>query len=179
MTIVIGLGNPGKKYEKTRHNIGHEVVAAFAKQFGEMSLEKKVSAQIAKGSLHDNPIIAALPTTFMNESGTSAQALLSYYKETPDHLIVVHDDLDLPLGTIRISTNSSAGGQRGVQSIIDAIGTKKFTRIRIGIAGTARTRTDAATYVLKPFSLTERLAVSRARRESVEKLTQCIEGMSS
>lgn len=163
MTIILGLGNPGKEYDGTRHNVGAEVVRGFASD-ARWSLDRDRAAEIAKPSAG---VLVAIPTTYMNESGKAAAALLSYYKIAPEDLLVVHDDIDLPIGTIRISKNASAGGNRGVASIIEALRTKAFARVRIGVAGTTRARTDAAQYVLKPFLKAERAIIpdiqSRAR----------------
>ncbi|MBI5798474.1 MAG: aminoacyl-tRNA hydrolase, partial [Candidatus Yonathbacteria bacterium] len=131
MKLIIGLGNPGEEYIGTRHNVGREVVRGLSKDW---KVEKKLFAEIAK----HNDIIFALPTTYMNESGQPVQLLVTRYALRVTDLVIIHDDIDLPLGTIRISKNASAGGHNGVQSIIDALGTKEFTRLRIGVAGIAR-----------------------------------------
>ncbi len=178
MHIILGLGNPGKEYDGTRHNVGAEVLRDVAGGDTLWSDQKKLFARTAREKFPAEEVILAIPTTYMNESGKAAAALLSYYKMKPENLLVVHDDIDLPLGTIRISKNASAGGNRGVASIIEALGTKAFARVRIGVAGSTRARTDAAQYVLKPFLKAERTLLpdiqSRARSALRDILTHDI-----
>ena len=135
MILVIGLGNPGEKYKKTRHNLGRLVVSTwqFIIGFPDFRLEKKSNALISKGTFEQKRIILTLPETFMNNSGKSVKMLTKSYKLKPNNLIIVHDDIDLPLGTIRISIDRGAAGHKGVESIIKELGTKNFIRVRIGI----------------------------------------------
>ena len=136
-TIVVGLGNPGEKFDKTRHNAGFMALDFFAKQnnFPEFEFSKKFNAIVSQKDnsdiLQNNRVILAKPQTFMNESGKAVSAILKKSKE--NMLVVIHDDIDLPLGTIKISKDSGSGGHKGVASIIEHLGTKAFTRIRIGI----------------------------------------------
>jgi PTH1 family peptidyl-tRNA hydrolase len=141
MILIVGLGNPGKKYIGTRHNLGKEIVQKFAKTFNfpKFKLNKKLKAEISENIIDNQKIILALPTTYMNESGQAVKNLIINYQLSIINLWVVHDDLDLPFGKIRISKNRSAGGHKGVQSIINQLGTQNFVRFRLGI----KTRTDA------------------------------------
>lgn len=138
MTLIVGLGNPGAKYVKTRHNVGYMVVDALKK--------KKISATILK------------PKTFMNESGMAVKGLAK--RCSPETLFVIHDDLDLPIGTLKISRNASSAGHKGVQSIIDTLGSKNFTRFRIGIKPDHPV-TNVEHFVLSPFNKTEAAAIEK------------------
>lgn len=151
MKLLIGLGNPGKKYEHTRHNVGFLAVNALANKLGlEFELKKKLNAEIAKNSR----VILARPQTFMNDSGKVVQRLIKNYRLSIIDLLIVHDEIDLPLGKIRMS-NGGTAGHKGVESIIMAIG-PGFTRLRIGIENRTEYRvpeTDA--YVLQKFTTEE------------------------
>lgn len=134
MKLIVGLGNPGKEYSANRHNIGFLCINHLARQH-HISLDKKQGkARIGMGMISGEQVVLAKPQTYMNASGTSVIHLLDKYKLTPDDLIVIHDDLDLPLGKIRIKPSSSAGGHNGIKSIIGSLGTQDFIRIRIGIS---------------------------------------------
>jgi peptidyl-tRNA hydrolase, PTH1 family len=134
MKLIIGLGNPGKEYSANRHNIGFQCLNRLARQH-HISLDKKQGkARVGTGDISGVQVVLAKPQTYMNASGTAVIHLLDKYKLTPDDLIVIHDDLDLPLGKIRIRWGSSAGGHNGIKSIIGSLGTQDFTRIRIGIS---------------------------------------------
>lgn len=147
MKFVIGLGNPGAEYERTRHNIGFRILDASDLKF---HMEKKFHATIVK----HGDVIFCKPQTMMNNSGRAVQALLSFYHAEPRNCLVVYDDKDLPFGRIRVRTSGSSAGHNGVQSIIDALGTVNFSRLRIGIAGNRAIRNTAA-YVLRNFTKTE------------------------
>lgn len=135
MKLLIGLGNPGKKYEKTRHNAGFITVnkIASALQTTPYKLRSIFNAEISEGTVNDEKVILAKPQTFMNESGKAVKAIADYYKIDIKDIIIIHDDLDISLGEYRIAKGRSSAGHKGVQSIIDALGTKDFMRIRIGI----------------------------------------------
>jgi len=135
MKLIIGLGNPGEEYKKTRHNAGFlaldELVSSNKYQV--LSTQLKFNAEISNGTIDSEKIILAKPQTFMNNSGEAVKAIIDYYKIKPEDIIVIHDDLDILLGEYKISKNKNSGGHKGVQSIIDYLGTKDFMRIRIGI----------------------------------------------
>jgi len=136
MKLVIGLGNPGKKYEKTRHNFGFLAVDYIHDNLGgfeNWAMDKNANALIAKGQIAGNDVLLAKPQTFMNLSGPAVQKLRDLYKISPDDICVIHDDFDLPLGVIRLSQSASAAGHKGVKSIIEALGAKNFVRLRLGI----------------------------------------------
>ena len=163
MFAIVGLGNPGEEYENTRHNVGWIILRGIIEQQSLPSLSKsaKYAGQLSEGILHGTDIAILLPTTFMNNSGAS---VAKYVREhnAQESLIVVHDDVDLPLGEIKISYDRGAGGHNGVKSIIETLKTQKFIRIRIGVAkkgffgGVKRPSGDKlADFVLKAFSTSE------------------------
>lgn len=154
MKLIVGLGNPGEQYKKTRHNVGFLAIEKIAKNenFSKWKLEKKLSAEISKGTILVQNIILAKPQSFMNNSGASVKAISDYYKIIINDIIVIHDDLDLPLAKIRVSQNASSGGHKGVQSIIDCFKTQDFARFRLGIAGERKENIPADEYVLKNFT---------------------------
>ncbi|MCK5084398.1 MAG: aminoacyl-tRNA hydrolase [Candidatus Pacebacteria bacterium] len=156
MKLIIGLGNPGKKYEKTRHNTGFLVVNKIANnfQFPVSGFNSKFNAEISQDAIDNEKVILVKPLTFMNSSGQAVRAVLDYYKIDPRDIIVIHDDLDIPLGEYKISKNRNSGGHKGVQSIIDCLGTKDFTRIRIGIM-TKNKKTPTEKFVLEGFGKDE------------------------
>lgn len=135
MYIIVGLGNPGAEYEKTRHNVGRMLVADFCKKnkLPEFSFDKKSKAMVTQGKIGGQKITTVLPETFMNKSGNAVSKFVKS-KKAAEMLVVVHDELDLPLGRAKISFNKSSGGHRGVESVKKAIGTEAFTRVRVGIS---------------------------------------------
>jgi PTH1 family peptidyl-tRNA hydrolase len=134
--IVVGLGNPGAEYEGTRHNVGRMVLEAFVKTEGlkDWQLDKKLKALKTEGKVGKNKVLLLEPETFMNKSGESVKSLVKS-KKSAETLVVIHDDLDLPLGKIKISFNKSSGGHKGVESVIRAVKTEAFIRLRLGISG--------------------------------------------
>jgi PTH1 family peptidyl-tRNA hydrolase len=136
MKIIIGLGNLGTEYENTRHNAGFLCLDFFQKEFnfGSFTLDKKMSAEISTGTLEQEKVLLVKPTTFMNNSGIATQALIQFYKLSPSDILILHDDLDISLGTYKRTSSSRAAGHNGVQNIIDTLGTQDFFRIRLGIS---------------------------------------------
>lgn len=134
--IIVGLGNPGAEYEGTRHNLGRMVLDAFVKKndWAEWQEDKKLKALVASGKVGKNKASLIKPETFMNKSGEAVKSLIKS-KKAAETLVVIHDDLDLPLGKIKISFNKSSGGHRGVESVIKAVKTEEFIRLRLGISG--------------------------------------------
>ena len=157
--LLIGLGNPGREYKDNRHNIGFMLIDRLAVRLNSRGLKLQSKAIVTSGLYEERKIILAKPQTYMNLSGQSVQGLLHFYKIPPENLIVAHDDLDLPLGTIRIRPGGGAGGQRGMASTIERLGTKDFPRLRLGI-GRPPGRMDPAAYVLQNFSRADLLIVS-------------------
>jgi peptidyl-tRNA hydrolase, PTH1 family len=134
MKLIVGLGNPGKEYSTNRHNIGFMCINSFARTH-RISIDKKQSkARVGTGTVAGDQVVVAKPYTYMNLSGVAVSGLMQKYKIALDDLIVVHDDLDLPLGKIRIRRGSSAAGHNGIKSIIACLGTQEFTRVRVGIS---------------------------------------------
>jgi PTH1 family peptidyl-tRNA hydrolase len=134
--IFVGLGNPGEEYKQTRHNTGRMLLEWFGKSHdAEWKLDKKLNANVTKIKLGSKPVTLVLPETFMNNSGKSVKPLVTSVKSA-EKMIVIYDDLDLPFGTNKISFNKSSGGHRGLESIIKAIKTEKFARVRVGISPT-------------------------------------------
>ena len=137
MRYIVGLGNPGEEYEMTRHNAGRMAVLEFVKKEGidAPEFDKKLKALVAKGEIGGEKIQIILPETFMNKSGDSLKPLALSAKKA-ENLIIVHDDIDLPLGKVKISFGKNSGGHKGVESVIKAVKTINFTRVRIGISST-------------------------------------------
>jgi len=158
MKVIIGLGNPGERYQFTRHNAGYLVIDGLQKKwgFGDFSLNRRFQAEISKGKGYGGDILLAKPATYMNNSGDSVRFILDFYKLSANDIIVIQDDIDLPLGKLKIATDSGAAGHNGIQDIIEKIGTKKFIRIRIGIANEKiRTVIDPSDFVIQRFSESE------------------------
>jgi PTH1 family peptidyl-tRNA hydrolase len=153
-TLIVGLGNPGRDYMQTRHNIGFLVVDEIAKRLGVKFSRSQSKALITNGRYNGHKIILAKPQNFMNLSGYATQSLLKFYKLNPNHLLVAYDDVDLPFGSIRMKPFGGSGGHKGMASIIEQIGSKEFPRIRMGV-GRPPGYKQAANYVLKPFSKDE------------------------
>jgi len=170
MKLIIGLGNPGKKYEQTWHNLGFEAVEKIRKSLAWPEFKKSVKfkAVITKGELNGETIILTQPQAFMNNSGLSAAALANYFKIKPADIIVIHDDLDLPLGKIRLTTNSSAGGHNGLKSIIEKLGTKNFLRAKIGIRSEALNKIDPADFVLMGWNKKDQKTVAEITGQAVQ-----------
>lgn len=162
MKLLIGLGNPGKEYEITRHNIGFMVVDHLQQAWGfsDFKEEKKFFADISEGVFHEEKILLVKPNTYMNLSGKSIIALLNFYKLSSEDMIVIQDDLDIDFGNIRIKTDSSAGGHNGIKSIIQSLGSQVFQRVKIGISNTRRGRVPAEAFVLEKFSAEEQKSLT-------------------
>jgi PTH1 family peptidyl-tRNA hydrolase len=148
--LIVGLGNPGPRYHHNRHNVGFMVVDALADAANVPIRRVEFRALIGKGAFLDERLILAKPQTFMNNSGQAVGALVRFYKIPIDHLLVVHDDLDLPFGTLRLRPRGGAGGQRGMGSIMAKLNTQDFARLRVGI-GRPPGRMDPSDYVLHDF----------------------------
>ncbi|RME16429.1 MAG: aminoacyl-tRNA hydrolase [Bdellovibrio sp.] len=153
MFLIVGLGNPGPQYAFHRHNIGFMVIDALAQALQASSFGSEKKALVSKVLFQGHKILLVKPQTFMNLSGESVQALVHYYKIKLDHLLVVHDDLDLPFGQIKFLKNRGPGGQNGVKSIHSQLGTKDYYRLKMGIGRPQKG--DVASYVLQNFSKEE------------------------
>jgi len=181
MRLIVGLGNPGKRYEKTRHNVGFMIVDELARKWtkGKVIWEenKKFNAEIYR----PGEVLLIKPLTFMNASGSAVSKLAQFYKVAPEDIWVIHDDVDLPLGTIKIRLGGAAAGHHGVESIIEKLGTDQFLRIRLGIGHPGRgADSQVESYVLREFDINEKsqrkhllkqtpLAIKVALKDGVEK----------
>lgn len=163
MKLIVGLGNPGKKYNHTRHNIGFEVVLKFREnrqksgsEFSPWKNEKRFKAEISKSEFKGDKIILALPQIFMNNSGESVKELSLFYKIKPNDILIIHDDIDIKLGEFKIQKNRGSAGHNGVESIINELGSKDFNRIRIGIRDEeAQGKMPTEKFVLEKFTSEE------------------------
>lgn len=152
--LLVGLGNPGRQYENTRHNVGFMTMSRLAGKLGESFSKVESKALITKCTFQGQRLILAKPQTFMNLSGRAVSSLMRYYKVDSTNLLVVCDDVDLPLGALRLRPGGGSAGQKGMQSIVEQLGTEDFPRLRIGI-GRPPGRMDAADYVLQDFKRDE------------------------
>ncbi|HWO40676.1 MAG TPA: aminoacyl-tRNA hydrolase [Candidatus Eisenbacteria bacterium] len=164
MKLLVGLGNPGRKYQRTRHNLGFLVVDRIAADHGIAITTRMCDALVGRGRVGEQTLVLAKPQRFMNRSGEAVKALIEEFGVTPEDLGIVYDELDLPFGRIRIRARGSAAGHRGMHSILDSIGDAPFYRVRVGI-GRPPPDVDPAEFVLEPFTPdeTERLDAVIAR----------------
>ncbi len=154
--LIVGLGNPGPKYAKNRHNIGFMVVDLLAERVGaQFKVHKRSGAEIVTGMLAQRPVVLAKPRTYMNESGSQVGPLAKFYSVRPKDMIVIHDELDIDFGRIRLKQGGGEGGHNGLRSIANAVGDKSFQRVRIGI-GRPPGRKEPADFVLENFNSGER-----------------------
>lgn len=152
--LLVGLGNPGSKYEHTRHNVGFMALSHLASKLDQSFNKLEAKALICKCTYQENRLILAKPQTYMNLSGKAVSSLLRYYKVPLANLLVVYDDVDLPLGALRMRPSGGSAGQKGMQSIVEQLGSEEFPRLRIGI-GRPPGRMEAADYVLLDFKADE------------------------
>jgi peptidyl-tRNA hydrolase, PTH1 family len=167
MKLVVGLGNPGRRYEGTRHNIGYAVLAELARKFGAAPPKARFQGAVVEAELNGQKALLLSPTTFMNLSGTSVQEAKSFYKLADDDLLIVCDDLNLPVGKLRFRARGSSGGQKGLEDIVQRLATEEFARLRIGV-GTAPEGWDWADYVLSKFTAEELPAIEQAVKLAAE-----------
>ena len=168
MILIVGLGNPGEKYNQTRHNIGFMVVDHLLNKLNSVKdssweTEKKFNSYISRSG---KEIIMAKPLSFMNASGEVVAKLMTFYKVPSFGLYVVHDDVDIPLGKIKISIDKNSAGHKGIESIIEKLGSKNFVRIRVGVGKDEKIPTDR--YVLLPFSYREQSKLKQTIKKAVE-----------
>jgi PTH1 family peptidyl-tRNA hydrolase len=167
MKIIVGLGNPGRKYERTRHNAGFMAVDELARNLHVEIAQEKYHALIVRTRIDSVETVLVKPQTYMNDSGRAVGAILRDTYAIASDLIVIHDELDLPLGTVRVKIGGGHGGHNGLRSIIEHLGTADFIRVRIGI-GRPAPGMDSADYVLSPFLAEEKQVVPEVMTRAVE-----------
>ncbi|MCI8455195.1 MAG: aminoacyl-tRNA hydrolase [Lachnospiraceae bacterium] len=179
MYIIAGLGNPGKEYENTRHNVGFMALDALADKLGADISERKHKALCGRAVIGKEKVILLKPQTYMNVSGESLRAAAEYYKLSPKQVVVIYDDISLEPGQLRIRARGSAGGHNGIKSIIAHLGTQEFPRIKIGV-GAKPPQMDLADYVLSRLGQGERKLLETASKEAAEAVCEILtEGIES
>jgi PTH1 family peptidyl-tRNA hydrolase len=176
MFLIVGLGNPDRRYEKTRHNVGFDTVDALAGRYGISIKEKKHRALCGTGVIEGTKVLIAKPQTYMNLSGDSVAEIVNFYKIDPEtEMLVIFDDISLAPGNIRVRKKGSAGGHNGIKSIIARTGTQNFMRIKVGV-GEKPAGWDLADYVLSRFSAADREEVEQAIRDAGEAAVLMMQG---
>jgi PTH1 family peptidyl-tRNA hydrolase len=170
MKLIVGLGNPGREYADTRHNVGWMVVDAFAKKFRIDIGRHEKNAMTGEGRVAGGSVMVAKPLTYMNASGDAVKLLANAYLESTDDLLIVHDEIDLPLGKLRIRPSGSAGTHNGMRSIVSSLASERFARLRFGVRGESHTDSRLRDYVLDPFEEDELPLVGRGIERSVDAL---------
>jgi len=177
MKLIIGLGNPGEEYKNTRHNLGFMVIDALVQDSNfkifKKELNKKHQAEVIKGQIKDNGVILAKPQTFMNLSGEATQKIINYYKINLNNLWIIIDDINLPLGKLKIKTKGSSGGHKGLESIIKTIKTDEITRFRLGIGQEEKIPKEK--YVLQKFTIQELPIIKKAIQKTKEAIIFALE----
>lgn len=174
--LIVGLGNPGSKYESTRHNVGFWFVDALAQSKGvKLRHENKFHGEVGKLDLAGNAVWLLKPMTFMNNSGQAVAALAQFYKIPPQQILVVHDELDIPSGALRVKQGGGHGGHNGLRDIVDRLGSKDFVRLRMGIGHPGVSR-DVTNYVLGKPTADERTELEQAIDAALNQLPQLIDG---
>lgn len=168
MKLIVGLGNPGLKYKKTWHNIGFVAIDEIAAgNFSKFKKIDKFKAKIAKGEIDAEKVILAKPQTFMNLSGQAVQALAHYYKVSIQDIYIIHDDMDLPIGKLRISQNATDAGHNGIKSITQELGSKGYTRFRLGVKNESN-KAPTDKYVLQKIDKQSKVAVDQVIKKTTE-----------
>lgn len=168
--IIVGLGNPGKDYERTRHNAGFMVVDAMAKHIGATwKHEPKLRSMIAEGIIEEQKVTLVKPTTYMNASGEAVRLVMDYLKVLPASVLVVSDDIDLPLGQLRFRSEGGAGGHNGLKSMIQCLGTQQFLRLKVGVDAPPE-KVPLEAYVLQKFAGHEHDLINRSVAKATEVL---------
>jgi PTH1 family peptidyl-tRNA hydrolase len=168
MKLIVGLGNPGQQYEQTRHNVGFRVVDMLAKSLGWNWSEQRSRAILASGTLGSDKVVLVKPITFMNNSGEAVGTLAHWYKVLPEDVLVVYDELDLPVGRVRLKSNGSAAGHNGMDNIIRHLHTNQIPRLRIGIGRPTNTRVETISYVLGIPPLDERITLATGEERAAQ-----------
>lgn len=169
MKLIAGLGNPGKEYQNTRHNSGFMAVDLLAEKLGTSISTNKFNALIAQTRIEGEAVLLMKPLTYMNESGSAVSQAVSYYKIEPEDILILHDDMDLPVGSLRIRKKGSAGGQKGMKSIISCLNTDEIARIRIGVGHSEKGNHKVVPdWVLSPVSKADREAFDTVLKAASE-----------
>lgn len=168
MKLIIGLGNPGAQYARTRHNVGYRVVDKLAEKFGWAWSERRSRAILASGTLGDEKIVLAKPTTYMNLSGEAVSELARWYKVAPEDILVIYDELDLPVGKVRLRAKGSAAGHNGMRDIIHHLHTNAFPRLRVGIDHPTHNRMQGKDHVLGIPTKDEAILLTTGEDSAVE-----------
>lgn len=169
MKLIAGLGNPGKEYQNTRHNSGFMAVDLLADRLNTSITSNKFNALTAQVRINGEAVLLMKPLTYMNESGSAVSQAVSYYKIDPQDILIIHDDMDLPVGSVRIRKKGSAGGQKGMKSIISCLNTDEIARIRIGVGHSARgNHKIVPDWVLSPISKEDRDIFHKALQASAD-----------
>jgi PTH1 family peptidyl-tRNA hydrolase len=175
MKAIIGLGNPGPKYEKTRHNVGFWVIDECARRLGTLVIRSKFQSLVGDGRISGEPVLLVKPQTFMNLSGNAVREVVDFYKlDIEQDIVIVYDDMDFAPGQIKLRLSGRAGGHNGIKSIIQSLGTESFCRIRIGI-GRPVSGPDIIDHVLGTFSRDEQQLVERACQTAAEAAISAVE----
>ena len=172
--MILGLGNPGPRYELTRHNAGFWVVDNVADKYKIRLDCHKHFSLYGKGEVGGLEVVIAKPMTYMNESGKAAKSLLSAFNISPERMLVIHDDIDLPLGKIKKKFQGGDGGQRGIRSTIQSIQTREFARVRVGV-GRPEHKEDIVDYVLSPFDKEDSGLINEAMEQAVQTVEAALE----
>ncbi|HIZ20570.1 MAG TPA: aminoacyl-tRNA hydrolase [Firmicutes bacterium] len=174
--LIVGLGNPGKKYEGTRHNAGFAALEALAEKLGVKVRKSKYKALTAEASIGDKRVLLMMPQTFMNLSGQAVTEAMQFYKLKPEQVLILLDDITLPVGVLRIRRKGSDGGQRGMRSIITLSGSEQFPRIKIGVGQKPRPDYDLAAWVLSKFTGEEAVKMLDAFQNAADAACKIVQG---
>jgi PTH1 family peptidyl-tRNA hydrolase len=175
MKLIVGLGNPGDYYKGSRHNVGFMAVSQLSKKIGASFSKKECNARTAHGTINGTDVVLARPQTYMNNSGESVNALMRKFKVSKEDLIVIHDDMDLPVAKLRIRSGGSAGGHNGIKSIIAKTATQDFTRIKLGIGHPSHQKDEVIDYVLENFTKEEKQELNTSIDKACEAVIDIIE----
>lgn len=170
MKLIIGLGNPGIQYEKTRHNLGWRIVERLSRELeaSEWKMDMRFNAFVSECFFNNEKIIFAKPQTFMNNSGIAVKSIANYYKIPTKNILIIHDEIDLPLGEIKVQKNRGAAGHNGVKSVIEHLKTKDFIRIRIGIKSAKEKILETEKFVLQNFTDEEEKIIKKEIKRAVQ-----------
>lgn len=166
--VVVGLGNPGPKYENTRHNIGWRCVDMLCNEFSAVEKKDKFHSKLFEGKFKDKRLLLVKPMTFMNNSGTAISEIVSYYKLNPEQIIIISDDVSMDVGRLRIRKSGSAGGHNGIKDIIELLGSDNIPRVKIGVGQKPNPDYDLAAWVLGKFPKEDAEVVDKTLSSAVD-----------